>query len=170
MSAAQELWGQELADSKVQHDVRQLLRGLDAFVRRANDPDREGSAYPDELLPRDLVRDLSENVTKLHQELVDTRARLNAVRQQRDEATQQLLDERATVSLLRRKLARQTALRYASRIGYCDSAFTPPDGGDTLTCALDAGHPTNLHHDAGNTWAWTTDGATVVGMIPGGVR
>ncbi|QJD51559.1 hypothetical protein SEA_SALVADOR_64 [Gordonia phage Salvador] len=95
----------------------------------------------------------------------DLELRLNVVRQQRDEAVQQLLDERATVSLLRRKLGQRT-----DGIGYCDSTFTPPDGVDTLTCALDAGHSTNLHHDAGNTWAWTTDGGQVVGIIDGGVR
>ncbi|QLF84110.1 hypothetical protein KNV15_gp64 [Gordonia phage Jambalaya] len=92
--------------------------------------------------------------TAAENKIRDLELRLNAVRQQRDEATQQLLDERATVSLLRRKLARQTALRYASRIGYCDSTFTPPDGGGTLTCALDAGHRANLHRDASLRYAW----------------
>lgn len=96
----------------------------------------------------------------------DLELRLDAVRAQRDAAVQQSLDRAATIAVLRRKLDGPRA----ERIGYCDSTFTVPNGGDTLTCALDAGHATNLHHDAGNTWAWTTDGAQVVGMIPGGVR
>ncbi|UCZ88624.1 hypothetical protein [Gordonia sp. WA4-43] len=127
----------------------------------------------------------------------DLELRLDAVRAQRDAAVQQSLDHAATIAVLRRRADTAEAWRRSSnnsqrliariksgelgwngtewvkraeRIGYCDSTFTPPNGGDTLTCALDAGHATNLHHDAGNTWAWTTDGAQVVGMIPGGVR
>ncbi|AOE44976.1 hypothetical protein SEA_TWISTER6_67 [Gordonia phage Twister6] len=78
----------------------------------------------------------------------DLELRLNVVRQQRDEAVQQLLDERATVSLLRRKLDQR-----AEGIGYCDSTFTAPDGA-SFVCALDAGHRANLHRDASLRYAW----------------
>ncbi|QAX92875.1 hypothetical protein KNU39_gp64 [Gordonia phage Mutzi] len=79
----------------------------------------------------------------------DLELRLDAVRAQRDAAVQQSLDHAATIAVLRRKLDQR-----ADRIGYCDSTFTPPDGGDTLTCALDAGHRANLHRDASLRYAW----------------
>ncbi|AXH46004.1 hypothetical protein KNT96_gp66 [Gordonia phage KimmyK] len=86
--------------------------------------------------------------TAAENKIRDLELRLNAVRQQRDEATQQLLDERATVAVLRRKLDQR-----AEGIGYCDSTFTAPDG-SVFACALDAGHRANLHRDASLHYAW----------------
>ncbi|QDB74743.1 hypothetical protein SEA_BARB_67 [Gordonia phage Barb] len=86
--------------------------------------------------------------TAAENKIRDLELRLNAVRQQRDEATQQLLDERATVAVLRRKLDQR-----AEGIGYCDSTFTAPDG-SVFACALDAGHRANLHRDASLRYAW----------------
>ncbi|QDB74934.1 hypothetical protein KNU57_gp66 [Gordonia phage Valary] len=86
--------------------------------------------------------------TAAENKIRDLELRLNAVRQQRDEATQQLLDERATVAVLRRKLDQR-----ADGIGYCESTFTAPDG-SVFVCALDAGHRANLHRDASLHYAW----------------
>ncbi|QDB74649.1 hypothetical protein KNU54_gp67 [Gordonia phage VanDeWege] len=111
----------------------------------------------------------------------DLELRLDAVRAQRDAAVQQSLDHAATVAVLRRRADsaegwRRSArnaerlieriksgelawsgtewVKRADRIGYCDSTFTPPDGGEPLACALDAGHRTNLHRDASLRYAW----------------
>ncbi|QZD98814.1 hypothetical protein SEA_PINKCOFFEE_67 [Gordonia phage PinkCoffee] len=86
--------------------------------------------------------------TAAENKIRDLELRLNVVRQQRDEAVQQLLDERATVAVLRRKLDQR-----ADGIGYCDSTFTAPDGA-SYVCALDAGHRANLHRDASLRYAW----------------
>ncbi|QOC56076.1 hypothetical protein SEA_CLOWN_78 [Gordonia phage Clown] len=103
--------------------------------------------------------DSAAELAAVRQELEDTRSMLDTVRAQRDEANELLLDAKATVSMLRRKLNRQqTPTLRAEHTGYCDSTRLGGTG-DVVHCALDAGH-TTLHQDASLHYTWTDNDAT----------
>lgn len=89
----------------------------------------------------------------------DLELRLDAVRAQRDEATQQLLDERATVSMLRRKLNQQQPPRLrADQLGYCDNVSPETH----RHCTLPHGH-SGIHQDSGSVfWPNREDQGPVV--------